>query len=111
MDELDRTWERFKDNYQNRFFRIFVLKHIDWSEKFENANGNVKCVIRISCKVVHYLLIASLAYYLTRDGGNYYAESDIFDFFNMLDPDVAPTFWYKIVWAIVVFLLCLVLFP
>ena len=99
MIELDRTWEGFKDHYKNIFIRIFVLKVIDWSEKF---------MTRGSCKAVYYLLIASLAYYLTRDGGNHYAESDILDFLNMLDPDVAPTFWYKIVWAIVVFLICLI---
>ena len=100
---MDRTWELLKNRYQNRYLRICILKVKDWSEKFG---------IRIFVKVIHYLLMASFAYYLTRNGGKYYElEEDMLDYLNYLDPDVAPDFWYRIVWAIDVFLFMLVLFP
>ena len=111
MDEMDRTWELLKNRYQNRYFRICILRVKDLSEKWENLNGKVKFVIRIFVKVIHYLLMASFAYYLTRNGGIYYPEEDMLDYLNYLDPDVAPDFWYRIVWAIDVFLFMLVLFP
>ena len=106
---MDRTWELLKNRYQNRYFRICIQKV---EEKWENMNGKVKFVIRIFVKVIHYLLMASFAYYLTRNGGKYYElEEDMLDYLNYLDPDVAPDFWYRIVWAIDVFLFMLVLFP
>ena len=101
MDEMDRTWELLKNRYQNRYFRICILKLKDLSEKFG---------IRIFVKVIHYLLMASFAYYLTRNGGGGF-EEDLLHYLNVLDPDVAPDFWYRIVWAIDVFLFMLVLFP
>ena len=109
---MDRTWELLKNRYQNRYFRICIPRVKDLFEIWENLNGKVKFVIRIFVKVIHYLLMASIAYYLTRNGGKYYElEEDMLDYLNYLDPDVAPDFWYRIVWAIDVFLFMLVLFP
>ena len=107
---MDRTWELLKNRYQNRYFRICILKIKDLSEKWKNLNGKVKSVIRNFVKVIHYLLMASFAYYLTRNGGGGF-EEDLLHYLNVLDPDVAPDFWYRIVWAIDVFLFMLVLFP
>ena len=112
MDEMDRTWGLLKNRYQNRYLRICILKLEALSDKWESLNGKVKFAIRIFVKVIHYLLLASIAYYLTRNGGKYYElEEDMLDYLNYLDPDVAPDFWYRIVWAIDVFLFMLVLFP
>ena len=96
MDEMDRTWELFK----NSFLRICIAKVIDLSGR---VNEKGRFLIRISCKVVYYLVIASFAYYLTRETGDYYAPS------NMVDHgDIIPPFNYKFHFAIVVFLIFMI---
>ena len=95
MDMMDRTLEQF----QNRFLRIFILKVLYLSGR---VNGKVYKVLRISCKFVYYLVIAVLAYILTREGGDYYAED------SMLDTEIDPPFQYKFHFAIVVFLIFLI---
>ena len=101
MDEMDRTWEWFKDRYQNRYFRICIRKVIDLSERL---NGKFKILIRISCKVAYNVVIAILAYTLTRDGGDYYEEFNMFGHALHME----PTFFYKITWAYIVFLILLI---
>ena len=98
---MDRTWELLKNRYQNRYFRICIRKVIDLSERL---NGKFKIFIRISCKVAYNVVIAILAYTLTRDGGDYYEE------FNMFGPalHMEPTFFYKITWAYIVFMILLI---
>ena len=94
MDNMDRTWRWFI----NPFFRmcnskvkdLFFLMH---------ATGKVRMVMRISCKVVYYLVIAMVAYITTRDQGDYYPESDL----SNMETHVTPSFRYKLVWAFVVF--------
>ena len=95
MDEMDRTWERFKIP----FLRICIGKLIYLSER---VNGKARIVLRISCKFVYYLVIAILAYILTREGGDYYAED------SMIDTEIDPPFHYKFHFAIIVFLIFLI---
>ena len=96
MDEMDRTLEWFN----NLFLRIFIRKFLDLSGR---VNEKGRFLIRISCKVVYYLVVASFAYYLTRETGDYYAPS------NMVDHgDIIPPFNYKFHFAIVVFLIFMI---
>ena len=98
MDEMDRTWELFK----NRFLLICIGKVLDLSGR---VNETGRFLIKISCKVLYYLVVASLAYYLTRETGDYYAYT------NMVDTDILDIplpFNYKFHWAIIVFLIFLI---
>ena len=95
MDEMDRTWEWFK----NCLLRICIGKVLDLSGR---VTGKVRILIRISCKVLYYLVVASLAYYLTRETGDYYAPT------NMVDTEIDPPFNYKFHFAIIVFLIFLI---
>ena len=95
MDVMDRTWELFK----NRFLRICIGKIIDFSGR---VNEKLRIVLRISLKVFYHLVIAALAYNLTRETGDYYAEE------SMLDTEIDPPFNYKFHFAIIVFLIFLI---
>ena len=96
MDNMDRTWKWFT----NLLLRMFIRKVIDLSER---VNGPVRFVIRISCKVAYYLVIATIAYITTRDQGDYYAESDL----STMETHAEPSFQYKIVWTYIVFFVLL----
>ena len=99
MDEMDKTQEMFDNRFQNRFLRICIRKVMDLSGRVTERG---RILIRISCKLLYYLIIASLAYYLTREGGDYYAPS------NMVDTEIDPPFNYKFHFAIIVFLIFLI---
>ena len=92
---MDRTWELYK----NRFLRICIRNVIDLSGR---VNGKIRFVFRISLKVFYYMVIAILAYILTRETGDYYAEESI------LDTEIDPPFNYKFHFAIIVFLIFLI---
>ena len=89
MDKMDRTWKWFF----NPFFRMCSRKVIDL------FTGKVRIVLRVSCKVIYYLVIATIAYFTTRDQGDFFAESDL----SNMETHVTPSFRYKLVWAFVVF--------
>ena len=95
MDNMDRTWKWFT----NLLLRMFIRKVIDLSER---VNEKGRFLIRLSLKVVYYLVVACFAYYLTREGGDYYAPS------NMVDTEIEPHFKYKFHFAIIVFLIFLI---
>ena len=97
MDNMDRTWRWFI----NPFFRMCKSKVKDLLEFVNHENSKVRIVIRVSRKVVYYLVIATVAYITTRDQGDYYAESDL----SSHETHVTPSFQYKLVWAFIVFLL------
>ena len=97
MDKMDRTWKWFT----NLLLRMFIQKVRDLSGRVKN--GKVRFVIRISCKVVYYLVIAIVAYITTRDQGDYYAESDL----ATMETHAEPSFNYKIVWTYIVFFVLL----
>ena len=76
-------------------------RHKDRKDEFlMHATGKVRMVMRISCKVVYYLVIAMVAYITTRDQGDYFAESDL----SNMETHVTPSFHYKLANAFVVFL-------
>ena len=93
IDNMDRTWKWLT----NLILRICIRKAIELSE---HVNGKVRIVMRISFKVVYYLVIATVAYITTRDGGDYFAESDL----SNMETHVTPSFRYKLIWALIVFL-------
>ena len=92
MDNLDRTWKWFTD----LLLRMCIRKAIELSGR---VTQQVRIVMRISCKVVYYLVIAMVAYITTRDQGDYFAESDL----SNMETHVTPSFRYKLVWAFIVF--------
>ena len=96
MDNMDRTWRWFI----NPFFRMCNSKVKDLLEFVNHENSKVRIVIRVSRKVVYYLVIAMVAYITTRDQGDYYAESDL----SSHETHVTPSFHYKLANAFVVFL-------
>ena len=96
MDKMDRTWKWFT----NLLLKMSIRKVIDLSER---VNGPVRFVIRISCKVVYYLVIATIAYITTRDQGDYYAESDL----ATMETHAEPAFYYKFEWFLLVFFVLL----
>ena len=67
MDNMDRTWKWFI----NPFFRMSNGKDLLGFINLENSK--VRFGISISCKVVYHLVIATVAYFNTRDQG----ESDL----------------------------------
>ena len=73
MDNMDRTWRWFI----NPFFRMCNSKVKDLLEFVNHENSKVRIVIRVSRKVVYYLVIATVAYIFTRDQGDFFAESDL----------------------------------
>ena len=97
MDKMDRTWKWFT----NLLLRMCIQKVRDLSGRVKN--GKVRFVIRISCKVVYYLVIAIIAYITTRDQGDYYAESDL----STMETHGETAFYYKIEWFIIVFFVLL----
>ena len=96
MDKMDRTWKWFT----NLLLGMCIRKVIDLSGR---VNGKVRFVIRISCKVVYYLVIAIVAFITTRDQGDYYAESDL----SNMETHGETAFYYKIEWFIIVFFVLL----
>ena len=97
MDNIDRTWKWFTKGFLRKPLGICFSKIQDWPDR---VNGKVIIVIRISCKLAYYLVIAMVAYFTTRDGGDYFAESDL----SNMETHYEPSFHYKLIWALVVFL-------
>ena len=94
MDKMERTWEW--SSYRNtcRLKKIFSLKVRDLLECVTD-----RFVMRISCKFVYYLVIAILAYIMTRDG-EYDAEENKL---STIQADMEPPTFYKFVQAMIVF--------
>ena len=90
MDKMDRTW---------RWFINPSFKMCNRKDEFLMYVHGKKIVLRISCKILYYLVIAMVAYFTTRDQGDYFAESDL----SNMETHVTPSFRYKLVWAFVVF--------
>ena len=93
MDKMDRTWNWFIDPFFRKCLQIFLDLSGPGREK-------VRIMIRLTCKGIYYLAIATVAYITTRDQGDYYAESDL----SSHETHVTPSFHYKLANAFVVFL-------
>ena len=128
MDKMDRTWRWFIDPFFRKVIDLFRFcndvtevyldsmeehqlagekeeynwhRHRDREDEFlMHHTGKFRMVMRISCKVVYYLVIAMVAYITTRDQGDFFAESDL----SNMETHVTPSFQYKLVWAFIVFL-------
>ena len=61
MDKMDRTWEWFTDS----IIRIFIQKARYLSGRV--TNENVRFLIRMSRRILYYLVILISAFLLTRD--------------------------------------------
>ena len=96
MDKMDRTWNWFIDPFFRKCLQIFLDLSGPGREK-------VRIMIRLTCKGIYYLVIATVAYITTRDQGDYYAESD----WSNIETHVAPAYYYKWVWFNIVFLVML----
>ena len=94
MDKMERTWEWLSIRNTYRLKRYFSLKFRDWLECVTNS-----FVMRISCKFLYYLVIAILAYIMTRDG-EYDAEENKL---STIQADMEPPTFYKFVQAMIVF--------
>ena len=94
MDKMERTWEWSSYRNTYRLKRYFSLKFQDLLECVTNS-----FVMRISCKFLYYLVIAILAYIMTRDG-EYDAEENKL---STIQADMEPPTFYKFVQAMIVF--------
>ena len=94
MDKMERTWEWSSYRNTYRLKRYFSLKFRDLLECVTN-----RFVMRITCKFVYYLVIAFLAYIMTRDG-EYGAEENKL---STKQSDMEPPTFYKFVQAMIVF--------
>ena len=102
-------WNNFNETYPDsmgEYHPSGEIRGYDWYQHRDRKDefliyvtGKFRIVMRISCKVVYYLVIAMVAYITTRDQGDYYAESDL----SNMETHVTPSFRYKLVWAFVVF--------
>ena len=101
-NDVDETYPDSMEEYQ----LAAEIRGYDWyrhkdrkDEFLMYVTGKYRFVMRISCKVVYYLVIAMVAYITTRDQGDFFAESDL----SNMETHVTPSFRYKLVWAFVVF--------
>ena len=101
-NEVDETYPDSTGEYQ----LAWKIRGYNWyrhkerkDEFLKYVDGKVGIVVRISCKVLYYLVIAMVAYFTTRDQGDYFAEWDL----SNMETHVTPSFRYKLVWAFVVF--------
>ena len=94
MDKMERTWEWSSYRNTYRLKRYFSLKFRDLLECVTD-----RFVMRISCKFLYYLVIAILAYIMTRDG-EYDAEENKL---STKQADMEPPTFYKFVQAMIVF--------
>ena len=94
MYKIERTWEW--SSYRNtcRLKKIFSLKVRDLLECVTD-----RFVMRISCKFLYYLVIAILAYIMTRDGEYDVEENKL----STKQADMEPPTFYKFVQAMIVF--------
>ena len=94
MDKMERTWEWSSYRNTYRLKRYLSLKFRVLLECVTDS-----FVMRISCKFVYYLVIAILAYIMTRDG-EYDAEENKL---STIQADMEPPTFYKFVQAMIVF--------
>ena len=106
MDKMERIWEMLSNrNINPHLIRLkgFLMKKVeDLSERLNNAHFLVKFLVRILCKVFYALIFAAVAYYLTRDTQDYYAEHNKL---SSDQTDMEPPIYYKwaqflIVWGV-----------
>ena len=108
MDKMERTWEwlsirniNIKANLHS-VMQFLILKMEDLLEGVNNAHFLVEILVKVLCKVFYAMIVGIVAYFLTRETGDYYAE---FDMLPYVQSNMPPPIYYKwaqflIVWGI-----------
>ena len=108
MDKMERTWEWLSIRNINikshlKCVMLFMIqKGEDLLERVNNAHYLVGFLVLVLCKVFYALIVGIVAYFLTRETGDYYAE---FDMLPYVQSNMPPPIYYKwaqflIVWGI-----------
>ena len=97
---IERSWlsTRNINPYLNCANKIIRKKAENLLERFNNAHF----LVRILYKVFYALIVGIVAYFLTRDTGDYYAEFDMlpYDQSNMPPPIYYKWAQFLIVWGV-----------
>ena len=100
MDMIERTWLSIRNinPYLNCANKILRKKAENLLERFNNAHF----LVRILYKVFYALIVGIVAYFLTRETGDYYAEFDMlpYDKSNMPPPIYYKWAQFLIVWGV-----------
>ena len=108
MDKMERTWEwlsirniNIKANLHS-VMRSLITEVEDLLERVNNAHFLVEILVKVLCKVFYALIVGIVAYFLTRDTGDYYAEFDMlpYDQSNMPPPIYYKWAQFLIVWGV-----------
>ena len=108
MDKMERTWQWLSTRNMNiKLYLIDVMLFLiqkveDLLERVNNAHFLVEIMVKVLCKVFYALIVGIVAYFLTRETGDYYAE---FDMLPYVQSNMPPPIYYKwaqflIVWGI-----------
>ena len=108
MDKMERTWEWLSiRNFNIKPYLSGVMLYLIWKmedlvERVNNAHFLVEILVKVLCKVFYALIVGIVAYFLTRDTGDYYAE---FDMLPYVQSNMPPPIYYKwaqflIVWGV-----------
>ena len=106
MDKMERIWEMLSNRSIKPHlvcFKGFLIQKVeDVSERLRNAHFLTRFLVRIVCKTFYALIFAAIAYYLTRDTQDYYAEHNKL---SSKQTDMEPPIYYKwaqflIVWGV-----------
>ena len=108
MDKMERTWEWLSirniniKSYLKCVMQFLIEKVEDLLERVNNAHFFVGFLVKVLCKVFYALIVGIVAYFLTRETGDYYAE---FDMLPYVQSNMPPPIYYKwaqflIVWGV-----------
>ena len=108
MDKMERTWEWLSirniniKSYLNCVMLFMIQKVEDLLERVNNAHYLVGFLVNVLCKVFYAVIVGIVAYFLTRETGDYYAE---FDMLPYEQSNMPPPIYYKwaqflIVWGV-----------
>ena len=108
MDKIERTWEWLSirniniKSYMNCVMLFMIQKVEDMLERVNNAHYLVGFLVLVLYKVFYALIVGIVAYFLTRETGDYYAEFDMlhYDKSNMPPPIYYKWAQFLIVWGV-----------
>ena len=106
MYKMERTWEWLtirNFNITIISFTSFVFHKVeDLLERVNNAHCLVGFLVLVLYKVFYALIVGIVAYFLTRETGDYYAEFDMLPYVQSNMPPPIYNKWaqFLIVWGI-----------
>ena len=108
MDKMERTWEWLSirniniKSYLKCVMQFLIQKVEDLLERVNDAHYLVGFLVKVLCKVFYALIVGIVAYFLTRETGDYYAEYDMLPYeqSNMVPPIYYKWAQFLIVWGI-----------